>query len=216
VIPKRVAIGLGSSGNWPGQRQDPWNYIEASSPHRKFNQVLRPESQISVLLADHFCAVLVTAREHVARSVAKRICCLCRGIKKWGKHGLCLLTHFVPALHSNCGFLLNWASILKGYTNGYPSLFCQTRVTFLEDSGTGTAAYQYHVLECYVSLSSLHKSLVSEQLALAYRASMLHSRSSCISLDSFPFYRFDVRLCQQATILSINQSINVARPLAIT
>jgi hypothetical protein len=32
-----VAIGLGSSGNWPGQRQDPWKYIEASSPHRKFN-----------------------------------------------------------------------------------------------------------------------------------------------------------------------------------
>jgi hypothetical protein len=53
-------------------------------------------------------------------------------------------------------------------------------------------------------------------LASAYRASMLHSQSSCVSLDSFPFYRFAVRVCQQATMLSINQSINVARLLAIT
>jgi hypothetical protein len=47
VIPEDVAIGLGSRGNWPGQRQDPWKYIDASSPHRKFNQVLRPESQLT-------------------------------------------------------------------------------------------------------------------------------------------------------------------------
>jgi hypothetical protein len=51
VIPKRVAIRLGSSGNWPGQRQDSWKYIEASSPHRKFNQVLRPESHATGVLA---------------------------------------------------------------------------------------------------------------------------------------------------------------------
>jgi hypothetical protein len=44
VIPKVVAIGLGRCGNWPGQRQDPWKYIDASSPHRKLKQILRPES----------------------------------------------------------------------------------------------------------------------------------------------------------------------------
>jgi hypothetical protein len=44
VIPRAVAIGLGGSGNRPGQWQDPWKYLAASSPHRKFNQVLRPES----------------------------------------------------------------------------------------------------------------------------------------------------------------------------
>jgi hypothetical protein len=33
----------GRCGNWPGQRQDPWKYIAASFPHRKFNQVLQPE-----------------------------------------------------------------------------------------------------------------------------------------------------------------------------
>jgi hypothetical protein len=36
---------LEECGNWSWQRQDPWKYIDASSPHRKFNQVLRPESQ---------------------------------------------------------------------------------------------------------------------------------------------------------------------------
>jgi hypothetical protein len=45
VIPRGVAIGLGGSGNRPGQCQAPWKYLGASSPHRKFNQVLRPESQ---------------------------------------------------------------------------------------------------------------------------------------------------------------------------
>jgi hypothetical protein len=44
VIPKGVAIGLGRCGNWSGQRQDPWKYIDANTPHRKFRQVLRPES----------------------------------------------------------------------------------------------------------------------------------------------------------------------------
>jgi hypothetical protein len=46
VISKGVAIGLGRCGNWPGQRQDLWKYIDASTPHRKFRQVLRPESHL--------------------------------------------------------------------------------------------------------------------------------------------------------------------------
>jgi hypothetical protein len=51
VIPRGVAIGLGGSGNRPEQCQAPWKYLGASSPHRKFNQVLRLESHMSFLLA---------------------------------------------------------------------------------------------------------------------------------------------------------------------
>jgi hypothetical protein len=32
VIPRGVAIGLGGSGNRPGQCQDPWKYLGVSSP----------------------------------------------------------------------------------------------------------------------------------------------------------------------------------------
>jgi hypothetical protein len=48
VISKSVAIGLGYGGNRPGQRQDLWKYLDASFPHRKFNQVLRPESHFHI------------------------------------------------------------------------------------------------------------------------------------------------------------------------
>jgi hypothetical protein len=41
---------LEESGNRPVQCQDPWKYIDVSSPHRKLEQVLRPESQLGVFL----------------------------------------------------------------------------------------------------------------------------------------------------------------------
>jgi hypothetical protein len=47
VISMSVAIELGNCGNWSWQSQDPWKYLDASSPHRKFNQVLRPESHLA-------------------------------------------------------------------------------------------------------------------------------------------------------------------------
>jgi hypothetical protein len=53
VIPRGVAIGLGGSGNRPGQCQAPWKYLGASSPHRKFNQVLRPESHEALSWPDY-------------------------------------------------------------------------------------------------------------------------------------------------------------------
>src|SRR5271163_4949929 len=39
-------------GNWPGQRQDPWKYIDVSSPIVTFKQVLRPESCSLALVID--------------------------------------------------------------------------------------------------------------------------------------------------------------------
>jgi hypothetical protein len=46
---QKSVILLGRGGNWPGQRQDPWKYIDANTPRRKFEEVLPgPESQICV------------------------------------------------------------------------------------------------------------------------------------------------------------------------
>ena len=55
---------LGGGGNRPGQRQDLWKYLDASFPHRKFKQVLRPESQVRQALArcfsdQYFLSILV-------------------------------------------------------------------------------------------------------------------------------------------------------------
>lgn len=72
---------------------------------------------------------------------------------------------------------------------------------------------QLHISIAYLSATCRYLTCINHWFQNNYRASMLHSRCSCISLDSFPFCRFAVRLCQQATMLSI---INVARLLALT
>jgi hypothetical protein len=48
-MPQGVAIGLGSRGNWPGQRQDPWKYINASMPHSKIGSQARVSESDTVV-----------------------------------------------------------------------------------------------------------------------------------------------------------------------